>query len=84
MTENVLTRNQRKALVALLENITISDAAEACGLSEKTIHRYLTDQEFRKVMLEVESGLIEAAGQNFTSGSDWNWLCYECLLEASW
>jgi hypothetical protein len=42
------TANKEKALTALLESATITDAAQKCGLSEKTLRRYLDDAEFQK------------------------------------
>ncbi len=53
MSENVRkspmkTANREKVLSALLESATISDAAKKCGLSEKTVRRYLADAEFQK------------------------------------
>ena len=42
------TANREKALNALLESATITDAAQKCGLSEKTLRRYLEDAEFQK------------------------------------
>jgi hypothetical protein len=53
MSENVRkcpekTANQEKALSALLEASSISEAARNCGLNEKTLHRYLKDAEFQK------------------------------------
>lgn len=35
-----------KALIALLNSPSITEAAKACGLSEKTLRRYLEDKEF--------------------------------------
>jgi hypothetical protein len=40
--------NQEKALNALLESASVSDAAKKCGLNQKTLHRYLEDAEFQK------------------------------------
>jgi DeoR/GlpR family transcriptional regulator of sugar metabolism len=40
--------NKEKALTALLESATITEAAKRCGLSEKTLRRYLDDAEFQK------------------------------------
>ncbi len=40
--------NKEKALTALLESASITDAAKGCGLSEKTLRRYLEDAEFQK------------------------------------
>ena len=42
------TANREKALTALLESATITDAAKSCGLNEKTLRRYLEDAEFQK------------------------------------
>ncbi len=44
----IKTANREKALSALLESATISDAAIKCGLNEKTLRRYLEDAEFQK------------------------------------
>jgi hypothetical protein len=40
--------NQENALNALLASASITDAAQICGLSEKTLRRYLEDAEFQK------------------------------------
>jgi hypothetical protein len=42
------TANKDKALNALLESASITDAAIKCGLNEKTLRRYLDDGEFQK------------------------------------
>lgn len=39
--------NKEKALTALLETASIKDAARVCGLSAKTIYRFLDDVEFK-------------------------------------
>lgn len=39
--------NREKALNALLESATITDAAIKCGLNEKTLRRYLDDADFQ-------------------------------------
>lgn len=38
--------NKEKALSALLESASIAEAAAKCGLSEKTLRRYLEDKDF--------------------------------------
>ncbi len=53
MSENVRKcpmkmANKEKSLAALLESATITEAAKKCGLSEKTLRRYLEDAEFQK------------------------------------
>ena len=44
----IKTANREKALNSLLESLTISDAAQKCGLNEKTLRRFLADAEFQK------------------------------------
>ena len=44
----IKTANKEKSLAALLESATITEAAKKCGLSEKTLRRYLDDAEFQK------------------------------------
>jgi DNA-binding transcriptional MerR regulator len=40
--------NQENALNALLASASITEAAQKCGLSEKTLRRYLDDADFQK------------------------------------
>jgi DNA-binding transcriptional MerR regulator len=43
-----MNTNQENALNALLASVSITDAAQKCGLSEKTLRRYLGDASFQK------------------------------------
>ncbi len=43
-----MNTNQENALNALLASASITDAAQKCGLSEKTLRRYLDDADFQK------------------------------------
>lgn len=54
---NDLNPNQRKAIPALLENPTLLKAAEACGLNERTLRRFLEDPVFR-AELQKREGII--------------------------
>jgi DeoR/GlpR family transcriptional regulator of sugar metabolism len=40
--------NQENALNALLASASVTEAAKKCGLSEKTLRRYLEDADFQK------------------------------------
>ena len=68
MSKNVLSRNQKRALAALLEHRTITQAAEACGLTTKTLSRYMADPVFRSEMANRESELIDEAGRVLIGG----------------
>ncbi len=65
------TANKEKALTALLETATITDAAKKCGLSDKTLRRYLEDNDFseeyqsarRQIVESAVSGLQQAANE---------------------
>ena len=51
--------NKEKALTALLTSASITDAAKSCGLSEKTLRRYLEDAEFQKEFRAARRVLFE-------------------------
>jgi hypothetical protein len=51
--------NQEKALTALLASASITEAAERCELSEKTLRRYLADAEFQKEFRAARRSVFE-------------------------
>jgi hypothetical protein len=63
--------NKEKALIALLESSSITEAAQSCQLSEKTLRRYLEDKDFseeyttarRQIVESVVTGLQNAANE---------------------
>ena len=71
MTQNNtgdLTRNQSKALRALLEHPTVTQAAASIGLSRKTIYRYLEDASFRAELRKAIQALTDSAGACLAAG----------------
>lgn len=58
MAKNGLTSKQSLAIAALLSNPTQGAAAEAAGLSTKTLNRYLQDPDFIEALKQAESALI--------------------------
>jgi hypothetical protein len=57
-----LKRRQGRAIVAMLEHATVTDAAAACGIGYSTINRWLADdEEFRAELREAETRASEAA-----------------------
>lgn len=59
MRETAKHRKQ-KALRALLEHSTIREAAEAAGLDESTIYRYLSDEKFKQQYREARRQIMTA------------------------
>jgi hypothetical protein len=53
--------NKEKALAALLESSSITEAAQSCELSEKTLRRYLEDKEFSDEYAAARRQIVEAA-----------------------
>lgn len=51
------SRRKELAIAALLEHATLGKAAEACGLSERTLRRWLEDPQFAE-MYRAERGRI--------------------------
>ena len=62
-----LKPRERRALLALLSEPTISAAAQAVGLSRRTIQRYLTRPEFRA---ELDTARIQAEKAEVTAYRD--------------
>lgn len=53
--------NKEKALSALLGSSSIADAAKKCGLSEKTLRRYLEEKEFLAEYRAARRQIVENA-----------------------
>ena len=68
MSINVLNKNQRRALASMMKCRTVSKAAADCGLSERTLGRYLSDPHLRKELDRRESVLIDEAGHFLIQG----------------
>jgi DNA-binding MurR/RpiR family transcriptional regulator len=56
-----LSRKQEQAILALIERPTIAEAAQACGVSEGTLWRWLQATEFQAAYRAARSGLLETA-----------------------
>ena len=52
---------QEQALIALIERPTVKEAAEASGISQPTLFRYLQDKDFREEYHKAKRSLLEAA-----------------------
>ncbi|HLM60909.1 MAG TPA: helix-turn-helix domain-containing protein [Pyrinomonadaceae bacterium] len=53
--------NKEKALTALLECPTITEAAAKCGLSQETLYRYLREKDFLSDYREARRSIMESA-----------------------
>lgn len=53
--------NKEKALTALMETASISEAAKQCGLSHKTLRRYLEDKDFLKEYRAARRQIVETS-----------------------
>lgn len=59
MSQNVaLSPKQRAAIGALLGAKSVTAAAADCGISRKTLQRWLADPQFSAALAEAESGLL--------------------------
>ena len=57
----IKTANREKALTALLESSSITEAANKCGLSDKTLRRYLEEKEFFDEYATSRRQIVESA-----------------------
>lgn len=63
-----LTKNERRALAAILSNRTTIKAAESCGLSERTLRRYMARPWFRSAITEAETAMIDDTTRRLLAG----------------
>jgi hypothetical protein len=62
----ILSGNQARALAALLSEKTVRDAAVKCGLSEKTMYKYLQDGQFRQALQEAQAAIYTEVSNRLT------------------
>ena len=55
-----MNTNQKRAVEALLTTPTVSAAARACGLSDRTIWRYLANEEFKAELRKRQDEAVTA------------------------
>lgn len=65
-----LSRNQEKAIAALLSNPSIPEAAAAVGIAEKTLRRWLDDDGFRAAYREACQQVVAAVVQKLQGAMD--------------
>jgi hypothetical protein len=56
-----MTRKQESAIVALLTAGTVAEAAEACGVSETTLGRWLQDPAFSARYADARREVLQSA-----------------------
>ena len=56
-----LSRNQLRAIAALLANRNVADAAAATGIGARTIYRWLKEPVFQQALHEAETAAIADA-----------------------
>jgi len=55
-----LSRKQERALTALLSHSTVTEASEACGVSERQLWRWLKDPKFSAAYNRLRNRLVES------------------------
>lgn len=77
-----LTPSQRRAIEALLAERNVREAAAAAGIGERTLHRYLTEPQFRQALTSAEGDLIDSATRRLLSLHESAIDTFSDLLEA--
>lgn len=68
MGESGLNRKQQQAIEALTRGCTRSEAARGCGVSERTLYRWLKEPEFAAALKEASESLWQAVLFGLRSG----------------
>ena len=56
-----LTRKAEQAIAALLEHPTMAEAAKACGVSERSLWRWLQRDDFQKRYRAAQRAVVDSA-----------------------
>jgi AcrR family transcriptional regulator len=56
-----LTRKAEQAIAALLEHPTMAEAAKACGVSERSLWRWLQREDFQKRYRAAQRAVVDSA-----------------------
>lgn len=64
-----LPRLREAAIQALLQHSTLKAAADSIGISERTLRRWLEDQEFAKAYAGAKSAALASALSKLAGGS---------------
>lgn len=67
---NELTPIQTRAVIALMENRTIADAAFKSGVNERTIYRWMNDPFFKLQLVEAEAQAMGSATRRLSQGAN--------------
>ena len=76
-----ITRNQRKAVAALLKYKTVGEAAEAISVNPRTVHRWLDDPGFRLALSQAEGEALDRITQRLLALADKALLAIEDVLD---
>ena len=76
-----ITRNQRRAIKALLKYPTIEQVAEVIGVSSRTIFRWLDDPGFRLELGQAEGEAIDRITRRLLVLADKALLAIEDILD---
>jgi transposase len=69
LAEKLPTRKER-VIAALLEESSIAKAAERCGLSERTVRRWLQRDDFRQAFDQAKRTIMESTVARLTATSE--------------
>jgi transposase-like protein len=56
-----LSRKKSKAILALLENRTVGEAAESVGVGQSTLFRWMQDHNFQRHYLQAKRRVVDHA-----------------------
>ena len=65
-----LTPIQTRAVIALMENRTITEAASNAEVPERTLYRWMKDPFFKLALAEAESQMMGTATRRLCRGAD--------------
>ena len=82
-TSGSLPTKKRRAIASLLQHPTIGEAAESCGIGERTLYRWMTEREFSSALHRAESELIGGALRTIAVDLSANYAVMQAIRDKS-
>jgi hypothetical protein len=78
-----LTPKQTRAVLALLEQPTLKDAAKAAGVGEATLHRWLKDEAFKAEYMQARREAVRQSIAHLQSATGEAVTCLRAVMNSN-
>lgn len=67
LTQKTLKPRQRRAILALIEHGSVTEAAQVCGVSRAALYRWMREADFAQALKDASGEQVELVSRRLTS-----------------